>query len=286
MCHLGEGALERGGRGRPRGRADRDVSRRVRARVGAPSLSAHDRNGARHLRGTARDLPDRLLQHRDEAVARPVGEGNGEVRPSLPLPRRRCRLSRASVHPLLLAGRRGAHRRARRQRRLRRAAAARGTGRHEPRPGPALAAHRRRQLDQRVRRDRRDGGLPPERAHERSEPSRGDALHPDPDAAARLPAPGARTPAAGASRPGARLPLSRHALHALPQRAPGPDRRAAGAFDSLSAAARLACAARAARRRRRAARRRRVESPPLLRGAAEISRADGWPFGDRALRRL
>ena len=56
---------------------------------------------------------------------------------------------------------------------------------HEPRPRPALAADRRRELDQRVRRDRRHRRLQAERAHDRPEPSRRDDLHPAADACCR-----------------------------------------------------------------------------------------------------
>ena len=51
---------------------------------------------ARLLRGVPARLPARLLQPRDEAGARPVHEGDGEVRPALPVPGRGDHVSRAA----------------------------------------------------------------------------------------------------------------------------------------------------------------------------------------------
>ena len=209
--------MERRRRGRNRRRAHRDVPRRFRARVGPTQVPAHDRDRARDLCGAPRDLPHRVLQHRDEAVARPVGQGNGEVRPPLPLPRRRRRLSVAALDALLLEGRRRTDRRAGRERRLRRPAAARGTRRDEPRPCPALAADRWSELDQRLRRDRRHRRLQAECAHNRPQPSRRDDLHPAADLAAGVPEARARAQDARAARGRARLPLPRHALDAFAQ---------------------------------------------------------------------
>ena len=134
--------MERRRGGRHCGRPHDPLPRRVRVRVGQHALSAHDRDRARDLRRAARDLPDRVLQHRDEAVARPVGQGDGEVRHPLSLPRRRCRLSRTAFDGVLLALHRCADARADRERHLRRAAAARRTRRREPRLPGAGAAHR------------------------------------------------------------------------------------------------------------------------------------------------
>ena len=154
----------------------------------------------------------------------------------------------AALDALLLEGRRRIDRRARRERRLRRPAAARGTRRDEPRPCPALAADRRSELDQRVRRDRRHRRLQAECAHDRSEPSRRDDLHPAADPAARVPEARARAQDARAARGRARLPLPRHALDAFAQRAARAARRPARACDSVPPSARVTCARRAADR--------------------------------------
>ena len=71
---------------------------------------------------------------------------------------------RAARPAVLLALARLVQRRARRELRLRRAAAPLGEGRPQPRQDRALAAHRRRELDQRLRLGRRLERLPAERA--------------------------------------------------------------------------------------------------------------------------
>ena len=65
---------------------------------------------------------------------RPVHQGDGEVRAPLPVPRRGGRVSRAARRALLLARARVVHGGDRRERGLRRAAAARRAGRPQPRP--------------------------------------------------------------------------------------------------------------------------------------------------------
>ena len=64
-------------------------------------------------------LPDRLVQPRDRAVARPVDEGDDQVPPPLPLPHRGRDADRAPRAPLLLAHAGGVRRRHRGERRVR-----------------------------------------------------------------------------------------------------------------------------------------------------------------------
>ena len=147
--------------------------------------------------------------------------------------------------------------RLRRQRGLRRPAAARGARRPQPRPDRALAAHRRRQLDQHLRRGQRRERLPAERAHGRPEPPRRDARRAAARADARLPAPAARPSAEAAARGAARVPAPRPARDALAQRAARARRRRARPRAAVPALRALAGAALAARRARGRARGRR-----------------------------
>ncbi len=80
--------------------------------------------------------------------------------------------------------------------------------RRRPRRDRALAAHRRGQLDQHLRRRRGPGRLPAERAHGRPEPPRRDADRAAARADAALPAARARPPAAAAARARALLSAS------------------------------------------------------------------------------
>ena len=108
-----------------------------------------------------------------------MGEGDGEVRAALPLPRRGRGLLARRGAALLLAGAGGL----RGGNRLNAgygvvAAAAGRAGRREPRRGAARADHGAADRDQRVRRVRHAEGLPAERAHGRPEPPRDRAGRP------------------------------------------------------------------------------------------------------------
>ena len=127
-----------------------------------------------------------------------------------------------------------------RQRGLRRAPAARGARRDEPRRDLPPAADRRRERDQRLRRRQRVERLPAERAHGRPEPPRDHARHPAPRPAADLPAARARAPLEELARGAARLPAPRRAGDALAQRAARARARAARARGAVPALRRLA----------------------------------------------
>ena len=157
-----EGALEHRGQ-RQHLRRPGDPVHRIAARHDEASSSAVDDGGAA---GVLRALPDRvpggLLRPVRLRRARPVGEGPDEVGDPFRIPRG-CRLLAVEARPgVLLARARVVLRRDRRQRALRRAAAARCTARREPRRLGALAHHRRCKPDQRLRRDQRRKRLPAE----------------------------------------------------------------------------------------------------------------------------
>ena len=139
-----------------------------------------------------------------------MGEGDGQVRPPLPLPRRRPGLPRPPQRALLLDDLRRLHGRLRRERRLRDRPARHGGGaRDQPRPVAALAG--RCEPDQHLRRDRGRQRLPAERAHRRPEPPRDRARDPAARADAALPPARARSPPEGAARGRTRLPAPRRA---------------------------------------------------------------------------
>ena len=134
----------------------------------------------------------------DSDALGPVGEGDRQVADPLSLPRGRGRLALAPRAALLLADARVVLRRHRRQRALRRPAAARRTPRRQPRCADPVADHRRREPDQHLRRDQRRQRLPAERAHRRPEPPRDHADRPAARPDAALPAARARAIARGA----------------------------------------------------------------------------------------
>ncbi len=169
-------------------------------------------------------LPDRLLQPRHPPGPDAVRQRHGQVRDPLRVPRGGDRVPRAPWARVLLAVAGVAHRRPRRERALRRRAAGRRESRPGPRPVRALAADRRRQLDQHLRRRRGRRRLPAERAHRRSEPPRDHAVDPAAGAHADLPAARARAPLAPAAGDPAAVPARDGARDALAQRAAGAGR--------------------------------------------------------------
>ena len=127
---------------------------------------------------SARRLPVRLLQSRDEPGALAVREGADEVPDPLRLPRGGRRLPRAAFRALLLADARVVRRRLRGECGVRSAAARRHTRRPEPRRARPQPDHRRRGVDQHLGSGRRVERLPRERSDRRREPSRRDAHRP------------------------------------------------------------------------------------------------------------
>ena len=197
LRHLREAALEPRRLRHARRRARDRVPRRLRSRSSAATAaSPRTRRRPRLLRRVPARLPDRLLQPRHARGARAVREGDGQVRRSTSCSSPPGRVPRAPRAAVLLALARLVLRRDGRERGLRRPPAARRARRRQPRPARALAAHRRRELDQHLRRGQRRERLPAERAHRRPEPPRdhADRAAPGPDAG--LPAPRARPPAA------------------------------------------------------------------------------------------
>ena len=156
----------------------------------------------------------------------------------------------------------------------------------QPRPVAALAADRRRQLDQRLRRDRGSERLPAERAHRRPEPPRHRAGDPAAPADAALPPPGERPPAAAAARRGAGVPAARRAGDALAQRPARPRRGAPRARAAVPAEAPRGTLPRAARGRGRRRRCRHPHAARLLRARAALARGHGGSCDVHALRRL
>src|SRR5665213_6427 len=122
LRHLREGALECRGQPGHRRRADGALPALVRAHEQG-SDATHGCDRARLLCGVPHRVPARLFQSRDEAGARPVHEGDGEVRPPLPLPDCGDHLSRPSRRAVLLARARLVRRRLHRELRVRRVAA-------------------------------------------------------------------------------------------------------------------------------------------------------------------
>ena len=207
-------------------RALRVGSLRARRRT----LHAYRDGRARVLRRLRARLPRGLLQPRHGPGARAVGEGDGEVRPPLRLPRGRSRAARAPGHSLLLVRARRVPRRDRPERGVRRDPARPRRGRRQPRRAPHRADHVAADRDQRLRRRRRHaGGVPPERAHRRSEPPRHRARHPAARADAAVPPARGRAPAEDAARHLARVPPRGRARDALAQRAARPRVRRARA---------------------------------------------------------
>ena len=156
-------------------------------------------------------------------------------------------------------------------------------GRGEPRLGARLAAHRRREPDQHLRRRQRRLGLPAERAH-------GDPNH----LGIMLIVPLlVLTPLYLRLEPGHRLrrrlaaadrvPARRRDRDALAQRPARPRGRRARPRPALPRLPPLAGAARPVARGARRARRRRRDAAPLLLGRAALAHPDGRQLGVGAL---
>src|SRR5581483_10803371 len=283
LRHVREDPLERRRHRVDRRRARDPLPRRVRRRHAPPGRAAHDRRAARVLRDVRRRVPARLLRPLRLGCARAVGEGVHEVGDPLRVPRGGGRLALAARPRVLLADARLVQRRPGRERRLRRAAAARRAPRRQPGRVDHLAADGRLEPDQHLRRDQRCERLPAERAHGRPEPSRdhADRAAARPDAA--LPAARARAPAARLADGDDRLPADRRGGDAVAQRrarARGGRARARDPVPPLSLPAR---AARADRGRAGGARRRRADAAPLLLGRPALTAPDERRLRERAL---
>src|SRR5665213_1384090 len=245
LRHLREGALECRGQPGHRRRAGGALPALVRAHEQG-SDATHGCDRARLLCGVPHRVPARLFQSRDEAGARPVHEGDGEVRPPLPLPDCGDHLSRPSRRAVLLARARLVRRRLHRELRVRRVAAAERARRAQPRLDGAAAADRWRERHQRLRLGERIECLPAQCTDGRSEPSRRDARRSSALADAAVPAARAGSPAEVEARARARVHAADAARDALAQRRARPSRRSARArlaVSPLRLVARVTCAA-------------------------------------------
>ena len=232
-------------------------------------------------------LPRWLLQPRDRAGPRAVGEGHGQVPAALPLPRHGPRVPGEEGRALLLAHPGGVLRRPVPERLLRRRPASlRRGGRLQPRRGGTAARHGRRERDQRLRRGRGRGRVSAERAHWRPEPPRHRARRGSPAADADLPAPRASAPAPAAARARPVVPARRRARDSLPQRSARARVRGARAGRAVQAQACVDGAARAARPRHGPRRRRGRGAVELLRGRAPVENRHGRGRDVDPLRRL